>query len=278
MFEKYYEILELRKGSSKEQVKRAFRRKALLLHPDRNPGKNTSLEFLKVVEAYDALYNGVIAHKTSTEDLKKKEKEEKEERLKKAKAKAREAMRERREVERAFYRRIVNGFIMKYAYFQAFIFLLFSVFTFFNYFMPYQKVESYVQSKNMLYYYHLEEERAFISVCGNSYRTSISEFFGVKRGDPVTLNISFLFKDVMSVEFETKDGEMASVSPYESLYTFFPLMPILMLIPFLNLLYKTPNVRFYLLLFLNIFGGSAVLLYMLFDGGRLFRIFEPFSC
>jgi|GEM_PF-558787 len=281
MFEEYYKILGVRPGSSKESVKRAFRRKALQLHPDRNPGKDTSSAFLKVVEAYDVLYNGLLPkskRNESAEQTRQREQAEKAEKIRVAKEKAREAMKERREIERAFYRRLVNGYLMKYAYFQAFVFMLFAVLTAFNYFMPYVKHESYIQSKNILYYYHLNEERAFLNICGSSYRASMKDFFAVKRGDPVTLELSFMFKDVMKVEFMKEDGESSYVTPHESLYMFFPLVPLLMLVPFINLLYKEPSVRFYVLFFMNVFVGSAILLYLMLDGGRVFRIFQGFSC
>lgn len=278
MLDKYYEVLGIPKDSSKELIKRAFRRKALELHPDKNPGLDTSPEFLKVLEAYEVLYNGALPEQHQSANEKQREEEQKAERMRKAREVARESMRERREIERAFYRGLVNGKLMKFANVQAFVFLLFGVLTIFNYFMPYQSIQSHVQSKNILYYYHLNQEKAFITVCGNAYQTSMQDFFNVKRGDPVSLELSFLFKDVMGVEFDTREGKHSRVRPHESLYMFFPLIPFLMFVPFLNLLFKKPSVRFYFLFFLNVFVGTAVLFYLLLDGGRLIRIFEGFQC
>lgn len=278
MFEKYYRVLDLKPGSSKEAVKRAFRRKALELHPDRNPGLDTSKDFLKVVEAYDVLFNGVLPRKRHEDLSKERKKEEKEERLRKARAKAREAIRERREIERTFYRRINKSYLMKFAQFQAFLFSLFAILIVFNYYMPYTTVESNIESKNMLYFYHLKEERAFIYVCGKSYQTSLSDFFYLDKGDPVKLEKTFLFKDVMKVSFKNREGQVSTVEPHESLYMLFPLIPLLMLIPFLNLLFREPTVRFYVLFFFSVFIGTALFLYILFDGGRFMRMFQDFSC
>jgi hypothetical protein len=52
-----YQILELMDGADNPSIKKAFRNKALLLHPDRNQDKNTHHEFIQVVEAYELILN-----------------------------------------------------------------------------------------------------------------------------------------------------------------------------------------------------------------------------
>src|SRR5690625_5348932 len=56
MKEYYYEILGISKNASADEIKRAYRRKALKYHPDKNPG-NTEAEakFKKAAEAYEVL-------------------------------------------------------------------------------------------------------------------------------------------------------------------------------------------------------------------------------
>ena len=52
----YYEILELKKDATSDEIKRSFRRLAMQYHPDRNPGdKEAEAKFKEINEAYEVL-------------------------------------------------------------------------------------------------------------------------------------------------------------------------------------------------------------------------------
>lgn len=52
----YYEILGVQKSSTVEEIKKAYRKKAIQFHPDKNPGdKNSEEKFKEAAEAYEIL-------------------------------------------------------------------------------------------------------------------------------------------------------------------------------------------------------------------------------
>jgi molecular chaperone DnaJ len=52
----YYEILEVAKAATAEEIKKAYRKKAIQYHPDKNPGNKEAEEhFKEAAEAYDVL-------------------------------------------------------------------------------------------------------------------------------------------------------------------------------------------------------------------------------
>ncbi len=61
MAENYYDILGVQKTASMEEIKIAFRKLALLYHPDKNP--NTKELFVKILNAYEILSDPISREK-----------------------------------------------------------------------------------------------------------------------------------------------------------------------------------------------------------------------
>ena len=52
----YYEVLEVPKTATAEEIKKAYRKKAIQYHPDKNPGdKEAEEKFKEAAEAYEVL-------------------------------------------------------------------------------------------------------------------------------------------------------------------------------------------------------------------------------
>jgi len=53
----FYEVLGVKKGASKEEIKSAYRRQAMSWHPDRNKAPDAEEKFKEINEAYEVLSN-----------------------------------------------------------------------------------------------------------------------------------------------------------------------------------------------------------------------------
>ena len=54
----YYEVLEVSRSASEDEIKKAYRKLAIKYHPDRNPGDaEAEAKFKEAAEAYDVLHD-----------------------------------------------------------------------------------------------------------------------------------------------------------------------------------------------------------------------------
>ncbi len=51
----HYDVLQIKKNSSNEEIKKSFRNLALKYHPDKNKSVDSKEKFLRIVEAYEIL-------------------------------------------------------------------------------------------------------------------------------------------------------------------------------------------------------------------------------
>ncbi|MCU0376708.1 MAG: DnaJ domain-containing protein [Bacteroidales bacterium] len=65
----YYKLLGLRQGASDDEIRKAYRRKALEYHPDRNRSEGAHEMFIRVTEAYDYLTSHPHGRNISEEEV-----------------------------------------------------------------------------------------------------------------------------------------------------------------------------------------------------------------
>ena len=103
-YEKYFRILDLANGASKEDVKKAFRELSLIWHPDNHMGKSSSVQnranekFKEISNAYQVLKN-YLSEEDSSREAEKKRKAEQDRRDREEKERKQQKENERRKKE-----------------------------------------------------------------------------------------------------------------------------------------------------------------------------------
>lgn len=67
----YYRILGIRQGASEDEIRRAYRKKAMEFHPDRNHSPEAQEKFIRVNEAYEYLTSHPHGRNITEEEVRK---------------------------------------------------------------------------------------------------------------------------------------------------------------------------------------------------------------
>ena len=67
----YYRILGIRQGASEDEIRRAYRKKAMEYHPDRNHSPEAEEIFIRVTEAYEYLTSHPHGRNISEEEVRR---------------------------------------------------------------------------------------------------------------------------------------------------------------------------------------------------------------
>lgn len=143
----YLHILELSENANDKDIKKAFRRLALIYHPDKNKSPEANTKFLEVCEAYEWLTNpdARLRKKPQVNNTQQQEVNDVEERLKKA----REILKKRKQLEelqevRTFYK-FKSSFVYKSSNIVYAFSLIMALILLFDHFLTPIKVEGYLK-------------------------------------------------------------------------------------------------------------------------------------
>lgn len=253
--EKYYKKLGLTPNASQSEIKRSFRKLAMLYHPDRNTSPNATKLFIEITEAYEVLTgqrniptNKTIRNQTST-SKESDSKKEMEERLRKAKERYNQRKKEEQDEEDRYYESITQGkpfIIFKYVVLMSIITaFLISADRFIS-----GKIETHTIEKMDARYASggLRYFAVYPVQLENNEQLWLSEEYQalIKQNSSIQIERSNIFQKIKRIYIESGNNYIATTTDF-SIFGTFPIIPLLFLIPLIAFLLKSRTLLYSIL-------------------------------
>ena len=261
-------ILGLNDGASDEQIKKAWKKKVLQFHPDKNPSDNAQNEFIKVCDAYQNLSSGTFENIDETippetnEFYKKYNQNLTSEDITKRRQKAREHNKYKEIYEEYIlsisYNQLRKSFLYKFSNIVAIFSLIIGSILLIDFTVLEPKVEKAVTLK---YYYDVDNivysvydlnyqiptdkrqyELSAAFSCENYKSLNYNSFIKVYKSRILNENISFSHE---------KDTFETSMINRFSIYIAFWVFIILFFLPILNFAIRGPNTLYLVIVHIN---------------------------
>lgn len=275
MNKRYFEILGISPTSDKEKIKKAYRKKALLYHPDRNPDPKANQLFIRITEAYEKLMNPEVSayhytYKAPQETEEERKKRHFEERLKKAKLRY-EILKKLEEIENEkYYLKITSG--IQWLVFRVIVVSCFalSLLFIYEYFAPSKTSFEQILSSNKNYSFQgfFQSNVAPIKTEKNEkYWITGETVLLIDKNSFVKVERTPIFEDIKSINIWIGDRWIIGKTDF-SVHGTFPLVPLFLLIPLITYFLKSKTFTYSLLFNISLYLFSFTLLMFLFFNDR----------
>ena len=268
MRKEYLKILGLNDGASDEQIKKAWKKKVLQFHPDKNPSDNAQNEFIKVCDAYQNLSSETVKNIDETippetnEFYKKYNENLTKEDIAKRRQKAREHNKYKEIYEEYIlsisYNELRKSFLYKFSNIVAIFSLIIGSILLIDYAVLEPNVETAV---TLNYYYDVDnivysvydlnyqiptKKREYELSAAYSYENykslNLNSFIKVYKSRILNENISFSHE---------KDTFETSMMNRFSIYIAFWVFIVLFFLPILNFAIRGPNTLYLVIVHIN---------------------------
>lgn len=281
---KYFERLGIAPTEDVKAIKKAYRRKAFALHPDKNPSPKAQIDFIALTEAYEFIM-GIENDADKNVGSTKTAEEQRAAKLKKAQANYRRMQEMELEKDALYFKKITSGWQWTLFRWFAIYSLVFSILLSADYFLTgeYKAVEQMTP-------YNLMPN--MISRNGELFEV-FTKFEERNEKQAIRLNYSFFFHDLKSISIIHKLSELNSNKPehivnefrlfenypsveyisYSSVYYVFPFLHLVLLLPFLLVRYKRQTINFAIGRLLTLWVIFPLVIILSFSNGRILHLF-----
>lgn len=283
---KYYQTLGIQPTDDEKIIKKAYRKLAFKYHPDRNDSPNAHVRFIEITRAYEILSGQIDLPSSQIYPTKTRE-EIIAEKVRMAKERYQQQMEEEARKDREYFQRVAHGWRWKFFTLCAVYTTFFTICLIIDYFsvgelrtVPHRDALYGGISKSV----EFEEEKFHVDMPG---------FWGNRDGyPPMFVTYSFIFHDMRQLNIineplkERRTGHSARMQTYEpfddyklysvtsfnSVYGVFPFLHLVLLVPFLLLIFKKPTLQFNVWRLVSLWIIFPLLLVLTFSNDRIFYL------
>lgn len=277
MKEIYSKILGVRINANKQELKRAYRKKVMLYHPDKNPTESAKEKFIAVQEAYEYLSNPHIdsarqyAYKDFNHPKKSSAEDQKEKRFREAKERYKKHQAKKQAENDAYYSKISSG--KQWTFFKlVLVSSLILAFTLvLDQFLPNRYSKEFVTKNNVsMNYGGLNDGHVspILTSKGKKIWLNRDHFFNIQNGVEIYIEESFILREVKSVNYFDQNGIWKSGAIDFSIQSIYIIIVSLLMIPLLTLIFKGKTLLYSFLFLVSVKMNSVFLLFLLISNNR----------
>jgi len=291
----YYKLLGISPSATRAEIVKAFRKKALESHPDKNASPEAKEKFQEISFAYRMLLKQIDEPKnplTTADDLENDEQEdthkhrsykaaktaeERAERIKKAQQLAKEKEEKEREEALAYHHNYLKSTRYKISSICAALCIFTGVLLTLDYVLPYKTEKTIVQQQTI----SLAIKGNILAGEQTTYQNTVvidnqtlilneMDFHLTQKNDSVVVQKTPIFNDIMDVAVIKNGKFIDDGKPSENVHS---IIALILLLPVFNFYLKGPTPMYHFTVIINLIIPNIALIYALLENNRLLRLF-----
>ncbi|MBD79909.1 MAG: hypothetical protein CL840_13435 [Crocinitomicaceae bacterium] len=285
MRDAFLDLFGLPRSASEEDIKKRYRELVLKLHPDVNDSSNAEEQFRLVQKAYeyltnedkqmDTLYNSYKQSKQSTSpEFEMSPEEKRAEMRERARQFSRAAQKEAKEVEMGVFNMLTSKKLWMVVRFLAVCSILFGFILFIDFFLPQEGEMMGIKHK---VYYSLFEKKTVFFADGSQQDVTEEIFLAINDGDSMSFEYSPIMHEFLGNKIWRQGKGTIFIDAKFNLFEFYPVIPLLFILPAFLFFYQENEVRFYLLYLATCVIYPGLLLHYTLKEDKLVYIYQYFS-